>query len=153
MQQHEGGNFSSKLISIDKKAGSFLYCLFSKEQNVCLSNKELCIDLRTLCDGTGKQHTQCGKFCEGPREIFPYFNPVTMNCNDKKYAYTHSCEPRPGAKYQNNQCVQTSKIRTEYHCLNRMDINEKEIAKMELTKTHSTTSFNYFELFPLKNGE
>ena len=121
-----------------------------QEQKICEKNEKYCIEPKTLCDGTGREHTKCGNFCTSPVEKFPFFNKTTNGCNDKFHGYTHICGLRPGAKHQNNQCVRTSKIRQEYHCLNRMDVSEEDIAKISVSKIH-TTSFNYFKLFTHQN--
>ena len=128
----------------------FIIVGFLQGQKICENNEKYCIEPRTLCDGTGREHTKCGNFCISPVEKFPFFNKKTNRCNDEFHGYTHICGLRPGAKHQNNQCVRTSKIRQEYHCLNRMDISEKDIAKISVSKIDAT-SFNYFKLFTKEN--
>ena len=59
----------------------------------------------------------------------------------------YSCKHRPGAKYQNNQCVNVRKSRQEYACLNRMDIDEAEIKNSAVFTDSAAKRINHYRYF------
>ena len=59
----------------------------------------------------------------------------------------YSCKHRPGAKYQNNQCVNARKSRQEYACLNRMDIDEAEIKNSAVFTDSAAKRINHYRYF------
>ena len=59
----------------------------------------------------------------------------------------YSCEHRPGAKYQNNQCINARKSRQEYACLNRMDIDEAEIKNSAVFTDSAAKRINHYRYF------
>ena len=63
----------------------------------------------------------------------------------------YSCKHRPGAKYQNNQCINARKSRQEYACLNRMDIDEAEIKNSAIFTDFTATRINHYKYFSRKN--
>ena len=69
------------------------------------------------------------------------------------YLEYYSCKHRPGAKYQNNQCINARKSRQEYACLNRMDIDEEEIKNSPVFTDSAAKRINHYKYFSnnLKN--
>ena len=63
----------------------------------------------------------------------------------------YSCKHRPGAKYQNNQCINARKSRQEYACLNRMDIDEAEIKHSAVFTDFTAKRINHYNYFSSKN--
>ena len=59
----------------------------------------------------------------------------------------YSCKHRPGAKYQNNQCINARKSRQEYACLNRMDIDEGEIKNSAVFTDSAAKRINHYRFF------
>ena len=59
----------------------------------------------------------------------------------------YSCKHRPGAKYQNNQCINARKSRQEYACLNRMDIDEAEIKNSPVFTNSAAKRINHYRYF------
>ena len=91
--------------------------------------------------------------CGGPIASFYFFDSSKNQCKhpDDPYSKYFSCGERPGAKYQNNQCTQSTKSRQEFICLNRMDIDEKEIRKTPVFNTFTEKRINHFEYFTKHN--
>ena len=113
--------------------------IFSKKsENTCPTNPDYCMTLYSACDG----RKTCKDICSGPTENFPYFNKSRKICLDSASSY---CGRRQGAKYQNNQCVLNTKMKG-YKCLNRGDINENIIKRVQIFGNANTKRKNLFEI-------
>ena len=129
--------------------------IFSKRwENICPTNPDYCMSMFSACDG----RKTCKDICSGPTENFPYFDKSTKKClfsgsrlsysskyGDEFQIFSRFCGRRQGAKYQNNQCVAFTKIKG-YMCLNRGDINENIIKRVQIFGNANTKRKNLFEI-------
>ena len=131
------------------------HCYYDYKGHVACPNRKdtSCKLLSDICDGT-QIGSQCGGAkCSSSREDFGFYNPSKNQCKDPSSGNpaTYSCKERHGAKYVNSQCVKPGKDRQEFICLNRIDIDEKEIGNTPVFADIPLKRINHFEYFNDQN--